>query len=373
MSIKRGTNTIRRKNAKNFTHDVAQKRLDETLDPFRKQVTNSLEVDAVEIDYYCIQRKVGAPCSCGMVHSAAPLIRDQGGDAIVTTVPNKHGVTDNAKIQFQDDNIFGEDLGQRIYDDDDFDDEASDSVLDVSGGSIREIEPEESHEGSLNGGGVNCGICYRTQHLPPYKAVDKQRFLFTHFDIQTCSEYFVDSTKAPHTIARQGAQSSGYVAFLLTVPKYFKDVLFSVRNNLTYLPAEKLYRADGEPFTADDLRVYAGREVTFFVKAAQFTHVVIEFGVDVEPLKANISAESQSLDYGRLMTIGDIQVVLPPRLTQVENGDILIIKKRNLALLVRDKEWKATADRRTFGWRVSTRVLQPGEPMRTLGAGIKLK
>lgn len=369
MAIKRGTNTIKRRNAKNFTHDTAQKRLNETLDPFRKQITNSLQVDAVEIDYYHIQRKWGAPCSCGTNHSSEPLIREAEGDKMIATIPNKHGVEGSASIQFQADNIFGEDMAQQIFEDD-FEDDA---ILDVSGGTtISAIEPEIAEEGIMNGGGVNCGICYRTQHRPPFKANNKVRFLFTSFDIADSVEYMVDRTTAPHTIVSHGAQSSGHVAFTFVVPKYFKDVVFSVRNNITYIPSVRLLRADNVPFSAADFRVYAGREVTFYVKTPQFTHVVIEFSLDVEPIMANISAESQALDYGRLMTIGDIQVVLPPSLANVENGDILIIKKRNLALLVRDKEWKATADRQTFGWRVSTRVLQPSEPVRTISHGIKL-
>ena len=72
------------------------------------------------------------------------------------------------------------------------------------------------------------------------------------------------------------------------------------------------------------------------------------------------------------MTIGDINVILPPSLAEVENGDILIIKKRNLALKVRDKDRKITADKRRLEWSVSTRVLQPTEALRNIAAGFKL-
>lgn len=364
MTIKRGTRTNQRRNAKNFTQAIAQKRLDETVEPFNRQVQNSLAVDAVQIDYYHIQRKVGTPCTCGTVQKT-PIVGDSGG-AHPLTVRNRHSEHENASVVFQEDNIFGDNLAELIYED------SGDTPIDVSGTSVMEIPATIEDESIMNGGSVNCGICYRTQHLPPYKANNKQRFLFTSHEIAAVDQYFVNTTEAPHTIESHGQFSNGSVAFELTVPKYFKDVVFSVRDNIRYIAGEKLWDTHGRPLSVQELRHNAGRTITFFVKAPKFTHVVVEFGIDVEPMYANISQESMALDYGRLMTIGDIQVVLPPTLHGVENGDILIVKKRNLALMVRDKEWKATADRRTFGWRVSTRVLQPSEPMRTLNAGIKL-
>ena len=108
------------------------------------------------------------------------------------------------------------------------------------------------------------------------------------------------------------------------------------------------------------------------VKAACFTHVVLEFDLDVPKLRANISGEQAALDYERLTTISDITVILPPTLAEVEPGDILILKKRNLALKVRDKDRKITADKRRLEWSVSTRVLQPTEALRNIANGFKL-
>lgn len=68
MAIKRGTRTIARVHAKNYTHKEAQKRLDETVAPFNQQYQNALHIDSVEIDYYQVQLKVGVPVkplTCG--------------------------------------------------------------------------------------------------------------------------------------------------------------------------------------------------------------------------------------------------------------------------------------------------------------------
>lgn len=365
MSIKRGTNTIARKNAKNFTHGIAQKRLEEAIVPFKQQILNSLEVDAVEIDYYSIQRRVGTVCSCTGTDSGG-LSAKVGRLSTDVTVPNSGSEELNANISFQDDNIFGDDLSQRIFQED-FDDVEVLDVTDSSG--IREIEMSDTglEDSFTSGSGsVNCGICYRTGHTPPFKAINKQRYLLTHADIEDVEEFYVNKTYAPFQIEHHGAGAAGWVQFTVPTLKFFRNVRVSVRNNLNHLPRESLRTLWGEVVGAAHFRECAGKPFTFRVSAKVFTHVVIEFDMDTAPIKANISAESQALDYNRLMTIGDISVTLPPTLANVENGDILIIKNRNLSLLVRDKEWKASADRITFGWRASTRVLQPSESFRNL-------
>lgn len=366
MAIKRGTNTIRR-NAKNFTHEIAQKRLEEALIPFKQQVTNSLAVDAVVIDYYSIQRKTGRPCSCSM---SPQMILEDDRNEIQVTIPNKHKEEHSASIKFQDENIFGEGLAEHVFNDDKV---MTDTILDVTGNTSVTLIEEDQESFTGMSGSVDCGICYRTNNVPPFKVANKFRVLFTHADIQDMEGFYVDRTTAPYTISTQSDHTKGWVEFELNIPKYFKVALVSVRNNLHHLSYATIHDGDLHYLREEDLRRHAGQSMPIRITEPQFTHVVIEFEMDVQPLLANISAESQSLDYNRLMTIGDIQVVLPPSLASVENGDILIVRDRNLALLVRDKEWKATSDRKTFGWRASTRVLQPGEAYRTLALSQKLR
>lgn len=364
MSIKRGTNTIQRKNAKNFTHGIAQRRLEEALVPFKQQILNSLEVDAVEIDYYSIQRRVGVTCSCTGSDSGGVIVKSDRLSAEVT-MPNSDGEELTSSIQFQDDNIFGSDLSQRIFQED-FDDVES---VDVSGDL--HVPVEDSFTGGSSS--VNCGICYRTGNIPAFKAINKQRFVLTHSDIEDMEAFYVDRTTAPFTISKHSQSAAGWVQFTVPTLKFYKHVYVSVRNNLDHMAHEHLYSVYGERLVDADFREAGGQPLSFRVRSQEFTHVVIEYELDAMPIKANISAESQALDYNRLMTIGDIQVTLPPTLANVENGDILIVRNRNLSLLIRDKEWKATADRKTFGWRASTRVLQPSESFRNLHLGQRLR
>lgn len=373
MAIKRGSNSLQRVRARNFTQETAQKRLDEAVAPFNQQVMNSLYVDSVEIEYYHIQTKVGVPCTCEKT-AVEPVMLDEHDSNIAPVIPTKDSTTKGAKVRFQEADIFGESLAEKIYNDDD------DRVLDVSGDRphiFHEIdEPAEGDsaygDGFLGGGGIDCGICYRTGFQPPYKAYGKQRYLFTNYDIEECNGFMVNTHKAPHTMEKHDPKVPGYVMFKTTVPKYFKTVTVSVRDNLVYLVEDHVLRTDGERMTTSDFRDKAGREVQFIIQANCFTHVVIEFELDIPRLRANISAEQQALDYERLTTIGDITMILPPTLSEIEPGDIIILKSRNLALKVRDKDKKATADKRRLEWSVSTRVLQPTETLRNIANGFKL-
>ncbi|MNQ44040.1 hypothetical protein D3C85_577830 [compost metagenome] len=374
MAIKRGGNTISRTHAKNFTQEAAQKRLDETVPAFNQQVMNSLFVDSVEIEYYHIQTKVGIPCTCEKT-AVEPVMLDEQDSNIAPVIPTKDSTTKGAKVRFQETDIFGESLAEKIYNDD-----MDARVIDVSGDGnhiFHEIEEPgigdaAYADGFLGGGGIDCGICYRTGFQPPYKAYGKQRYLFTNYDIEQSDGFRVNTHNAPHTIEKHDRNAPGYVMFKTMVPKYFTTMTVSVRDNLVYLVEDHVLRTDGERMTTADFRDKAGREVQFLVQAACFTHVVIEFELDIPKLRANISGEQAALDYERLTTISDITVVLPPTLSEVEPGDILILKKRNLALKVRDKDRKITADKRRLEWSVSTRVLQPTEALRNIANGFKL-
>ncbi len=330
-------------------------------------------MDSVEIEYYSIQTKTGVPCTCEQTAVGPALL--QGNDSnIAPVIPMKDSDSSGNKVQFQDLDIFGESMAEKIYNDD-FDDR-----IDVTGdhASFMEMErdvpegDERFADGLMGGGGVDCGVCYRTGHQPAYKAYGKQRYLFTNYDMQEADGYFVNTTKAPHTMEKHEVSAPGFVRFSTIVPKYFKTVTVSVRDNLIYLVGDKLLRMDGEPLTASDFKDKAGREISFLCQAAQFTHIVIEFDLDIPRLRTNISGEQRALDYDRLTTLSDITMILPPSIAEVEPGDVMILKKRNLALKVRDADRKSTADKRRLEWSVSTRVLQPTEALRNIARGFKL-
>lgn len=372
MAIKRGTPGIRRVDARNYTQKQAQARLDETLPAFQRQIENALMVDAVEIDYYHVQNRIGIPCTCEKT-AVEPIMVDERNSNMAPVVPMKDSDVQGNGFEFQDEDIFGDDLAEKMYNDD------NDLIMDVSGDHTHTTlhehggDRESLTDGFGGGGSVNCGVCYRTGMQPPFKAYGKQRYLFTNYDVEAMDGYFVDTTKAPHSFRKAAPNAPGYVLFKTVVPKYFTTVTVSVRDNLLLvLDGKLLSPQDGKPLTADYIRRYAGQEMEFIIQVEEFTHVVLEFAMDVPPLYANISGEQMALDYERLTTISDITVILPPSLKAVEPGDILVVKNRNLVLKVRDKEVAQTATKGIIQWQVSTRVLQPTEPARSIANGFRM-
>jgi hypothetical protein len=365
MAIKRGTPNRPRVNAKNYATKQAQKRLDENVASFNKQVENSLAVDAVQIELYQIQQLVGVPCSCAKtnVQSFASTGDD---DHFAPVIPHKDGTNDKINIKFQDRDIFGDGLGEKIF---------NDAAVDVSGmdfegdDSVREIEPEDDFQDSVLTGSINCGICYRTMFQPGFTAYGHMRSVFTSLNVENIKGVTVDATQMPHRFSK--AAPNGFVEFLLTVPKYFKGVTVSVRNNIIMLH-DRVFRADGTPLSMADLRQHAGHQIQIRIQASEFTHAVFDFDLGTPKLLANISAENIALDYDRLTTLSDMTVVLGPQLSDINPGDIIVIPNRNLVLKVRDKERKITASQRRLEWVVQTRVLQPTEPLKAISRGYKL-
>lgn len=365
MATKRGTRTIRR-HGKNYIHEIAQKRLDEAVVPFNEQVENSLFVDSVEIDYYHIQNKVGRPCSCDKTEVTHEIVDVDTN--IAPTLPSKDGTMKNAKVRFQDADIFGESMAEKIFNDAD-----DDYVIDVSGeDTVVNLDNEEFTDSFLSGGSINCGICYRTGMVPPFKAYGKQRIILTHADIVDSDGFTVNRTEAPFKIEKHDASAPGFVLFEFTVPKYWKTVNISIRDNLINLGSERLLLADGSVLTGHLLRGFNGRTAEVICQSDTFTHIVIEFEMEIAPIRANISGENMTLDYDRLQTVSDITVILPPSIAEVDNGDIIVIRNRNLVLKVHDKERKITADKRRLEWSVQCRVLQPTEPLRNINRAYKL-
>jgi hypothetical protein len=366
MAVKSGRFVNQRGNARNYTHPQAQKRLDETVDAFNKQVENSLRVDSVEIELYQIQQLVGVPCSCSQTHTQPLPEAEDGVTEIAPVIPHKESRNDGIRIKFQDDDFLGDGLGEKLYNDEDT------LIHDVSGRdeSVHEIEDgEDEFHDTVMRGSVNCGICYRTMLQPGFTVYGRQRAVCTNLNIENLRAFTVDSTQAPHRMVRTAEQ--GFVSFLIIVPKYFKSVTVSIRNNLVVLP-ERVQRFDGTDITLEDLRDHAGQEYEVYVRVEEFTHLVLDFDLGVERPFANLSGENIALDYDRLTTLSDMSVVLGPELGDVNGGDIIVIPSRNMILKVRDKERKITAKQRRLEWVVQTRVLQPTEPLKAIAKGYKL-
>jgi len=346
MTIKRGTHYRTRANAKNFTQEEAQKRLNETVKPFNKQVVNSLSVDAVKCSYFSVQDRTGRPCSCQkqQVSTHRP---DQ--NVPIQAPETKHG-SGMFELVLQDNDFMGE--------------KAERTIIDVSGDTPQIAPSDDSgfEDNIFGANSVNCGICHRIGFQPGYQSYGKHRVLLTHYDILELRAFQVDTSEQPHIMRR--SHKDGYVEYPVKVPKVFTSVRLRVYEGHAPV-AETPTMRNGEPVDLLFFTQCAGHETSIRVHS-NHTHVVIEFDLGLPAMNVNISGEQKSIDYERLETMSDITVVLPPTITEVNSRDIIIIPSRRLALRVTDKERKITADKRLLEWVVTTRVLQPTEQIKRI-------
>lgn len=365
-NIYRGTPNNRRTKARNFTQTYAQKRLEETVAAANQQYINSLYVNAVELDLYQITES-DRPCTCEKTEMLPEfqLSAQQGNPTI--PLQRDYGTDKNVEFEFQE-NIFGEPAEQNY----------TDEVLDVIDTGIqilKERNPNglgnvEFAEAPLAGSNVKCGICYRRGVQPGYVAYGKQRDLFTTLDVIALDGYFINRTMAPHKFEKQ--HKDAYVEFKVTIPKYFRHVSMSIRDNCVEIQGAKLYDTAGNVLTLNTVRTAHGRELIFRVKEQQFTHCVLEFDMGIEKIRADISAEVMGQTYQQLISVSSFQVVMPPTLQQLNNLDVAIIKARNLAIVFNEIRPRQTSTRQRMGWDVQARVLQPNEDIRYIHNSTKL-
>lgn len=369
MTIVRGTRDNKRQ-AKNYIHKAAQARLNETVPTFNQQVTNSLAVDSVHIDYYHVHDRVGQMCSCR--GNVADIPVDISQDEVVLQDAQKTETGSSVKMKFQDTALFGDSGAERIYEDKgidvstalDFDPEIPDVMY----------EPLEKlgnvvEERNATGATKDCGICYRTGLQPGYVRHGTVRSILSSLNISGLSHVQVDKTETPHRFINH--TKIGEVFFDLFVPKYFVVASYSVRLNKVLLKGENVYY-NGHALTDDILRIVAGTTIRVSVRAREFTHVVMEFETGVEKIQGNLSPETKSLDYTMRDSVSNFTVVLPPTLHEVRNTDILVIRNRRLVLRVTEVERKVTADLKQLEWVVQTRVVQPQETIKNIHKSFKI-
>jgi hypothetical protein len=166
-----------------------------------------------------------------------------------------------------------------------------------------------------------------------------------------------------------------FVEYSVLVPLFFSEVKFSVRDNTEVLKREVLYFNDGveiKPLDYSALDKNRGKEVRLRVHSRSFTHASIAFNLGADPILANVSEETESLNYLQENTVGNLTLVLPPRVGTIQAGDIIVMPSRNYVLKVTDAPRKQTADRVKIEWLVTTRTLQRSETLCSIHTGYLL-
>lgn len=384
--LKTGGKRMARK-AQNFTHNTANRRLEEQLDPFRDKIQNALKVDAVDVIVFR-KARLGLPCSCRKI----PLTTELGDmlpdysstsehDGLKTSAvgldrnssrPSGSGV----RFDLGNATIFGEssvDQKQTTAREKSVEREIElGDLVPATNPGDNLGDPQDFIETGFEAGFENCGICYREGFVPAFEAHNWKYQVMAHHNLSNIYGYSEDRSAKPLSYERM--DEDGFIEFSITVPKYFTEAYYSVRNNTdVYGAQQRLYQPDGTAITRQYVDQHRGGEMRIQVRdVPDFTHAVMMFRIIDEPVTANISEEQDMLNYENEMTIGDLTVIVPHTIGSIRSGDIIVAPKRNLVLKVTGAPRKSTADKQMWEWSLTCRTLQRSEALHQIFKMFKL-
>jgi hypothetical protein len=355
MAISRGTPKVRRVHGKNFTHAQAEARLGEVIASSQAQGMNALGVDFHEVLLY-LKNMSSRVCTCREIQMEA-----HGIDVVMPDAPKLSGIGEEQTITLDwAKPLFGE-PGEAYSHQDDSDTDDSMYDLDEDEGGRPLIDQTEESS-------PDCGICYRSGFVPGFEQYGQTRFVFTTLDFVDQRGYTIERDQQPHGFARLG--NVGTVSFPVRVPKYFRAVQFSIRNNHEVLSDRPLYNS--APLSMQDLRDNAGKEILVEVSAEFFTHFVLVFDLGSDPIHANIAQLSKVTDWSKFETIGGLNVLLPMIIKELPVGSLIIVPSKHLGLRITDVQYLRVALGSNIDWSCSTRVMQPMEATKYINKGFKL-
>lgn len=362
MPVNRGVPGTSRIHARNFTHQQAKQRFQEAIPAIQETGLNALQVDSYEVLLF---RRVYSTevCTCRQSN----LVTRSEDESFSGTVQEPSF----GSLREQQDELvinwgasaFGEQFDHTVEPDEmpnlstnddgyDFDDEQGISGLE--GPAVNALDETPA-----------CGICYRHGFIPGYEQYGQQRTLFTTNDVVGISGYTINRSAAPHIFEK--VVDDGTVSFELSVPKYFKSVSFSIRNNFEVLDDKLLF--SGNFLSLAALKANAGKTIVVECDAEEFTHIHVVFDVGAEPILANIAMLSKMTDWQQFEAIGTLNVVTHTDLNDFPVGSLFIIPKKGMGLRTTDVPILRPASGQSLDWSVNTRYMQPQEALKYIHKG----
>lgn len=356
MAIKRGNPNIRRVHAGNYIQEQAQRRLDEAVKPAQQKGLNALGVDNHTILLYLKQMSTTV-CSCREVQQdiVEMDVRDES-PVQIAGIGQETGTEINIDWSRP---LFGE-SGEVVTD-----------IEDMSGANDYDFVDDAQQPTAVNHvieSSPDCGICYRSGFVPGFEQYGQVRYVLTTHNMVNENAYNIDRTEQPHMFHKLAA--TGWIEFEIKVPKYFKSVKYSVRNNHDLLN-EKLFIGN-QPLCLDDLKAFAGQTLPIRVRAETFTHAVVVFDLGSDPIVANIAQLSKLTDWTQFETIGNLGVILPMTIKELPVGSFIIVPDKYIGLKVTDVQYLRTSKNHNLDWNVTTRVAQPMESWKSIHKSFQL-
>lgn len=371
--LESGRGRIRNNRSKNSETARVQKRLDSVIEPMRDKVNNSLRVDSTSAIVFK-RTRTGLPCSCTKVDV------DMNSEASGTMATASDGKSMNHfSVESSNNKMFGGALTS--FDGVDKETvnrtnqpiniiEMADMASDPNGG--------ESIDYSLTaiaGSTRMCGICFGQGFQPAYQPANWHYNLMTHHHIKHIEGYMLNVGRQPAYIER--ITEDGIVVFDLTVPKFFKEFKYSIRNDGKVLPPTfQLWRKSGatlEPLTNAMLDRARGSSIEVAVREVQeFTHVVALFDLGIEPIHVNMSEEQNILNYDQELTVGDLTLVMSANVGNIQSEDLIVLPEKGYVIKANAAPKRRTAKGEHWEWVVTGRVVQRKEFLFSIFKGYKL-
>lgn len=362
MAIHRGTKSIPRTHARNYTQSSVQKRFDEVIPQAQRQQLNALGVDSFEILLYQ-KGESSQVCTCQQVEVQQADFNNAGNLPPTLVHPAGDNTNPNVDAEIRIDfsrPLFGTPSENRTSED--LDDDLLEDYVEEADGSMTVDHVVQSSP--------DCGLCYKQGYVPGYTRYGAERLIYTNREIEDADAFTTDTSTTPSTLFP--VDPNGWVLYLVSVPKYFKSLKYSVRNNRQILDVD-ITGANLAPLTVSDFRANAGRTMPVYIRGVAFTHLVMEFDLGTEPILANLAQLQRSTDWTTFDTLGNVNIILPVSVPKVNTSDVIVVPAKNTAFKISDTPTLQTAKGKPLDWSVNTRVLQPQEALKYIHKGYVLR
>lgn len=355
----KGTN---RRHAANYIGHQAHARLNEVVNPAKGRELNALDVDSFQVLYY---RRSNSSLACSCQKSIAlpstdySAVDDNG--ALPPTIKPVMDMGDDEITIDMNDAMFGSPQMSEYMDDDETIPDFGTHDEEILIGDDDSRSADKTFALS-----TDCGICYRNGMVPGYELYGHDRKVLTSGMISDINGYQVDAMQNPDRIIKIDSAMTSFVEFVIDVPKYFKHMRYSVRNNGRQIDDEELWLPTAHPqmLTAAAVRAAAGSQIAIQVRADVFTHVVIEFDLGVDPVLCALAQDTKATDWTMFDTLGNVSLILPNTIASVETSDVVYVPKRNHTFKLSDVTYLRTAQNHNLDWQAQARVLQPQEALK---------
>lgn len=344
-----------KQHAKNYSYFQANARLFGLVDTKKEQQRNAIAVHGTSCMYF---QKIlhGNTCTCRSKKTSNKLVLDDGTSIIDSVSPESLNSVNGSTIDI--------DFRDSLFNTPDYADEL---IEDVNNESVEIDLGDDDVNGttlfskSLFSDSIDCGLCYRSGHIPGYVPLGHSRYIFHTHNTVDMVGYTTNYSTYPTSFSLMA--DGGFIQFNLSVPIIFKDVSYGVFNNTQILDVD-IFDESGQPITLEYLTENSGNTIIFQVEnIGTFTHVVFQFRLVDKPILIDFPQNQRSLDVSMFDSVGNVQLVTSDTIPIVGSGDVIVNLESGNLWRVTDYEYFRMNTHDVLGWNITARIIQLDETL----------